>query len=155
MHLDAEHFTPANFLRHRHLNPSGIHGSADHVISRLQVLHCTLLRSRPTSLRNCIARPSSQERYVRKSLFWPPSWRSIRRLYEALGMNGISCRRFSYSSTISVSFPSIFHCTLHTTGHKRNWTRQLFRREEMLYRKFVALWVKQKKRGENVNGMHV
>jgi len=73
MDLDAEHLTPAIFLRHRHLNPSGIVGSAEHVISRSQVLHCTLLRSRPTSFRNCIAMPLSQKRYVRKSLFGPPS----------------------------------------------------------------------------------
>ena len=120
MDLEAEHLTPATFLRHRHLNPSGILGSADYVISRSQVLHCTLLRSRPTSLRNCIARPSSQKRYVRKSLFGPSSWRSIRRLYEPLGMNGISCRRFSYSSTFSFSFPTILHCTQldpSATGH--------------------------------------
>ena len=95
MDLDSEHLTPATFLRHRHLNLSGILGSADHVISRPQVLHCTLLRSRPTSLRNCIAKPSPQKRYVRKSLFRPPSSRIIRRPYEALGTNGISCKRLS------------------------------------------------------------
>ena len=115
MDLGAEHLTPAIFLRHRHLNPSGILGYADHVISRSQVLHCTFLWSRPTSFRKCIARPLSQKSYVRKSLFGPSSWRTIRRLYEPRGMNGISYRRFSYSSTISWSFPTIFystHCTL-------------------------------------------
>ena len=69
MDLDSKHLTPATFLRHRHLNLPGILGSGDHVISRPQVLHCTLLRRRPTSLRNCKAKPSSQKRYVRKSLF--------------------------------------------------------------------------------------
>ena len=95
MGLDDEHLTPATFLQHRHLNLSGILGSADNVISRPQVLHCTLLRSSPTFLRNCIAKPSSQNRYVRKFLFGTPSSRSIRRPYEALGTNGISCRLFS------------------------------------------------------------
>ena len=95
MDLDSEHLTPATFFRHRHLNPSGILGSTDHVISWLQVLHCTLLRSRPTSIRNCIAMSRSQNRYVRKSLFGPPSSRSIGRRYEDLRTKGISCRRFS------------------------------------------------------------
>jgi hypothetical protein len=129
MDLDSKHLTPATFLRHRHRNVSGIIGSADHVISRPQVLHCTLLRSRLTSLENCIANE-------RKSLFGSPSSRSIRRRYEALGTNGISCRRFSYSSTISCIFAIIFHST------------QLFRREEMLYKKCVALWVEQKNGGK-------
>ena len=39
MDLDSENLTPATFLRHRHLILSGILGSADHVISRPQVLH--------------------------------------------------------------------------------------------------------------------
>jgi len=39
MDLDSKHLTPATFFRHRHLNLSGILGSADHVISR--PLHLT------------------------------------------------------------------------------------------------------------------
>jgi len=57
MDPNSEHLTPATFFRHRHLNVSGILGSADHVISRLQVLHSTSLQIRATSLRNCIAMP--------------------------------------------------------------------------------------------------
>ena len=75
-------FDPTKLFRHRHLNPSGILGYADHVVSRQQVLHCTLLRSRPTSIRNCIAMPWSQNIYVRIFLFGPPSSCSIGRLYE-------------------------------------------------------------------------
>jgi len=41
----------------------------------------------------------------------------IRRLYEPRGMNGISCRRFSCSSTISLSCPTIFHSTHCTELH--------------------------------------
>jgi len=53
----TEHLTPATFFRHHHLKPSGILGSADHVISRPRVFRCTLLRSTPTSFRNCIVKP--------------------------------------------------------------------------------------------------
>ena len=77
--IDSEHLTPATFLRHRHLNLSGMLRSTDHVISRPQALHCTLLRSRPTSIRNCIAKPLSQKWCVRKSGFRPPSSRNILR----------------------------------------------------------------------------
>jgi len=114
MDLDAEHWTPATILRHRHLNPSGKLGCAHHVTSRSQVLHCTLLLIRLTSFRNCTVRPWSQKRYVMKSLFGPPFWRTILRPYEPRGMNGISCRRFSYSWKISWMFPTISdwtHCT--------------------------------------------
>ena len=107
MDPDSEHSTPATFFRHRHLKPSGILGFAGHVISRPQVFHCTLLWRRPTSFRNCIAKPWSQKRYVTKSLFGSPSSRNIRRPYEDLGGNGISCRRFSYSLTTSRSFSTI------------------------------------------------
>jgi len=69
MDFDSEHLTPATFFRLRHPNPSGILGSTDHVISRPQLLHCALLRSRPMSFRNCIPKPLSQKRYVRKLLF--------------------------------------------------------------------------------------
>ena len=154
MDLDDEHLTPATFLRHRHLNPSGIQGSADHVISRSQVLHCTLLRSRPTSFRNCIASPLSQKRHARKSLFGPPSWRTIRRLYEPSGMNGISCRYFSYSSTISFSFPTIFHSThcteLHpsATGHAK-----YFGANECCSGSVYSFQGGAKKRGDTLNGM--
>jgi len=101
------------------LNPSGILGCTDHVISRPQVLHCTLLRSRPTSFRNCIAKPLSQKRYVRKSLFGPPSCSDMRRPYEGLGMKGISCRRFSCSLATSHSFSTIF-CWNKRTGTAHN-----------------------------------
>jgi len=43
MDLDSEHLTPATFFRHRHIKPSGILGSADHVISGPRVsLHLIL-----------------------------------------------------------------------------------------------------------------
>lgn len=106
MDLDSEHLTPATFFRHHHLKPSGILCSADHVISQPQVVHCTLFRSRPTSFRNCIAKPWSQIRYVRKSLFGPLS-SHIGRPYEDLSMNDISCRHFLYSRTTSQSFSTI------------------------------------------------
>ena len=105
--LDSEQLTPATFFRHRHLNPPGIVGSVDHVISRSQVLHCTLLRSRPTSFRNCIAKPWSQNTYVAKFLLGRPSSRSIGRPYEDLGTNDIFCRRFSYSFTTSQRLSTI------------------------------------------------
>jgi hypothetical protein len=95
---------PATFLRHRHRNPLGIFASADHVISRPQMLHCTLLRSKPTSFRNCMAMTWSQKSYVRNILFGPPSSRSIACPYDNLGTNGIPCKRFSYSVTTSQIF---------------------------------------------------
>ena len=124
----------------------------DHVITRPQVLQCTLLRSRPTSFRNCIAKPLSQKRYVRKFLFVPPSSRNIRRPYEDLGTNGISCRRFSSSLTTS----QVLH---HFSCERVNvYSTQRFRREECClqqYRRRVVLWGAHKVRGEKVNGIHV
>ena len=108
MDLYAEHLTPATFFRHCDLKSAGILGSEDHVISRPQVLHCTLLRGRPTLFGNCKAKRRSHNRYVRKSLFRPPSSRNIGRPYEDLGTNGISCRRFWYSLTTSQSFSTMF-----------------------------------------------
>ena len=105
--LDSEHLNPVTFFRHRHVYCSGIVDSANHFISWPHVLHCTLLRSRPTTVRNCIAKPWSQNTYVRKFLLGPPPSRSIGRPYEDLGTNGISCRRFSYSFTTSQIFSSI------------------------------------------------
>ena len=146
--------TPATFFRHRHLKPAGIPGSADHVISRPQVLHCTLLRSRPMSFRNCMAMPWSQNRYARKSLFGPLSSRNIGHSYEDLSTNGISCRRFSYSLTTSQFF---HHCLNKTKGTAH--CTQRFQREECLlhrYRRCVALWVVHKKNArEKVNGIQV
>jgi hypothetical protein len=92
---------PATFPRHRHQHPSGIWGCADQVISRPQVLHCILLRSKPTSFRNCKATAWSQTRNARNILFGPPSSRSIPRLYDGLGTKGISWRLFLYSLTTS------------------------------------------------------
>ena len=99
--LYCEYLTPAIFFQHRHLKPAGILGYVDHVISRPRVLHCTLLQSRPTSFRNCIAKPWSQNRYMRKSLFGPLSSCNIGHPFEDLSMNSISCRHFSYSLTTS------------------------------------------------------
>ena len=99
MDLGLEHLAPATFLRHHHLNPSGILGCADHVIFRPQVLHCTLLQSKPTSFKKCNAMAWSQKMYVRKILSSAPSSRSIERLYDDLGTNGIPCRCLSYSVT--------------------------------------------------------
>lgn len=53
---------PATFVRHRHPNPSGIQGFTDHVISQPQLLHCTSLRSRPTTMWKCIASLTKQVR---------------------------------------------------------------------------------------------
>jgi len=62
-----------------------------------QLLHCTLLRSRPTSYRN-----------VRNTLFGPLSSLSIGRPKDIFGTIGIPCRRSSYSLTISINFCTIF-----------------------------------------------
>ena len=54
--------TPATLLLHRQWNPSEVLESADHVISRPQVLHSIVLRSRPMSCREATAREWSQKR---------------------------------------------------------------------------------------------
>ena len=90
----------ATFLRHRHLNPSGMWGCADQVISRPQVLHSTLLRSNPTSFKNCIAMASSEKRKMRDIVFGPRSSRSVGRPYDYFGTTDI-VRSRSYSATTS------------------------------------------------------
>jgi hypothetical protein len=99
MDTDSRHLAPATILRHHQQNPSGILGPADHLISRTQVIHCTLLQSKRTSFRNCMTIAWSLKRYVRKNLFGPPPSRSMRRQYENLGTNGIPRRCSSYSVT--------------------------------------------------------
>jgi len=113
MDLYSEHLAPATFLRHRHQNPSGILGCADQVISRRKVMHCTLLRSKPTSFRSSMAMAWSQKRYVRRNLFGPPSSRSIARPYDDFGTNGIPCRCFSYSDTNRQIFCTIVFSQTH------------------------------------------
>jgi hypothetical protein len=67
----SEHTTA--LLRHPHLNPSFRLGSAHQVLSRPQVLHGTLLRSKRVSFRNWVPRSVSLKRNVRNSLFASPS----------------------------------------------------------------------------------
>jgi len=96
MDVDAWHLTPATLLRHRHLNPSQRLGSADHVISRSQVLHCTLHRISSTSFRNWIASSWWQKRHVRNILFGAPSLRCSPRPYDSLGIACNSRKRSWY-----------------------------------------------------------
>jgi len=51
--IDADwlYLTPTTVLWHHQRNPTGRFVSADDVMSRPQVLHCNVLRSRPTSLK--------------------------------------------------------------------------------------------------------
>jgi len=99
MDLDSQHLAPATFLRHHHLNPSGILGCLDHIISQPHMLHCTLLRNKPMSFKNCNSMVWSQKMYVRKILFGAPSSCSIEHPYDDLVTSGIPCRRLSYSAT--------------------------------------------------------
>jgi len=137
--LDTEHLTPATFFRHGHLNPPGILGSADLVISGPQVLHYALIQRRPTSFRNGIAKPWSQNTCVRKFLFGPPSSRSIGRPYEDPRHE----RHFLQAFLVLV-----YHITetFHYCLLKRDegyCTRRFWREEWLLhgYRKCVTLWV--------------
>jgi len=144
MDLDSEHVAPATFLRHRHLNPSGILGCADQVTSRPQVLHCILLQSSPSSFKNCIPIAWSEKRYVRNVLFGPPSSRSIRCLYDDFVMNAISRCRL-YSAKI-------------WSKHWTQWRRNYVSNKQWLWgrqRKCVALWALTKNTEKKVNGIHV
>ena len=89
---------PPTYFRHRKQKPSWILGSAEHTVSRPQVLHCTLLRSKPTSCKKWMAIARSQNKNARNILFGPPSACSIGRPYDDR-KNGIPCTRFSYSAT--------------------------------------------------------
>ena len=66
MNADWLQPTPATLLWHRQRNPSGRLESADHVTSRLQVLHCILLRNRPMSFRDSIAIVWWKNRHIKK-----------------------------------------------------------------------------------------
>ena len=59
-------YDPSNPLLTPPTKPSDWEESADHVVSRPQVLHCILLRSSPMFFRYWIAMDSSQKRYIRK-----------------------------------------------------------------------------------------
>jgi len=123
MDLDSEHLAPPTFLRHCQRKPSRILGSADHTISQPQVLHCTLLRSKPTSCKNFMAMVWSQNKNARNILFGPPSSRSIGGPYDDLGRNGIPCTRFSYSATTLQIFSTIFlrEAHAHKLAQRENW----------------------------------
>ena len=151
MDIDEEHWTPATILRHRHLNLSRLLGSADHFISRPHLLHCTLPRSRPTSFRNSIAISSSKKRYTRKSLFGPPSGRRIRRRYEGLATNCISCRRFSYSLTTCNSLSTISHTKKRTQHHTQLRSTERYNFGARIGGKGIVVVGEHEKRGEKVN----
>lgn len=90
----------SNLPPNRYINSSGILSYAHQVISRPQVLHCTLLRSKLTSFKKCIDVGWSEKRNVRNIIFAPPASRSIRRPYDDFGTNDIPRSR-SYSATTS------------------------------------------------------
>jgi hypothetical protein len=110
-----------------------------------QVLHCTWLRSKPTSWRNRMAIGWSVNRNVRNNLFGPPSSLNSPRPYENLGKCCILRRRCSYSLTTSFKRAAIVTTT--ETLHKWNnvtFTAKVryFYRLLLLRRLlWVALWV--------------
>jgi hypothetical protein len=129
--MDAEwrHLAPAPLIWHHQWNPSGILVSADHVISRPQVLHWTLLRIKPTSYRKCMAIASSLNRYVRKRLFGPPSSFNIWRAYENHGTNGLTTFLHTHTHT-------------HTHTHKPTMTDLGFTGCPLHYGYFIKMrWV--------------
>jgi len=140
--IDADwlHLIPATLLWHRQRKPSEWVESADHVISRPQVLHYILLRSSPVSFRNWIAMDCFQKRYMRKNLFGPPSSLSIRRPKENLGTYSHLRNRSSYSELTWRSCSTIIfvkEVTLYTPRGK--WTANSWKTQR------VVLWVQNAK----------
>ena len=141
----STHLAPE--LWHRQRNPSRILGSADHVISRPQVLLCTLLQSHSTSFRNCMAIVWSLNRYAR-----PPSSRNIRLPYENRHERCPPQAFFVHRNYFSTYVPP-FYCSKKTNAianlvfpHKQ-W---LFRRYRMLQ---CGCYVKNA--GTRLNGRNV
>ena len=117
MDCDWEHLAPAT-LRHRHLKPSLVVGSAHQVISRPHMLQGTLLQMGPTSFRYWIPRSFSLNRNVRIDKFTDPLIASALCLYDLLGTYGISTICRWYSERICFTFSTIFHRKL---LHYTNW----------------------------------
>lgn len=148
--FDSEHLATATFFRHRQRHASEILGSADHVISESQVLHCTLFRRRPTSFRNCISKP-----WLQNTNRWGKSYSDDRLLATSdvhtetsartASPAGVSCTRLPLHRVFVWLFVETRRRLRHTTVSAR-------RMAVTRVQGFEELAVVHKERGEKVNG---